>query len=103
MTATHTTLSKLRLDGWWPDKPTPASLELLSGYFRNQWSVLDVVPESSEASKSRLLLCCEALNHIWEYVIFDPQAPNLRTVAAPHINLPRDEIDEIWPSGVNGL
>lgn len=58
-------LYKLRLAGWWPDRPTPASLELLSGFLLNQESVVDVVVlVPPETSRSKLLLSCEALNHI---------------------------------------
>lgn len=88
-------LYKLRLDGWWPDKPTPASLELLSGFLRNQGSVVDVVLVPSESSKSRLLVSCEPLNHCREYVIFVPRSPELQTISPPVIHLPRDQIDEL--------
>ncbi|EED16266.1 acylamino-acid-releasing enzyme, putative [Talaromyces stipitatus ATCC 10500] len=93
-------LYKLGLDGWWPDKPTPASLELLNGFLL-YGSIVDVISISSESSKSKLLVSCDALSHSRKYVIFDPQSPG-QTLFAPHISLSRGQIDEIWPPGANG-
>lgn len=73
-------LYKLNLDNWWPDKPTPASLELLSS-FLPYGSIVNVTPMFSESSKSALLISCHALNHSKEYVIFDPQSPGRRRAA----------------------
>ncbi|KAH8689126.1 putative acylamino-acid-releasing enzyme [Talaromyces proteolyticus] len=94
-------LYKLRLDNWWPEKPTPASLELLSGFLRNG-SVINVTPISSSLSKSRLLASYDSLNHGREYIAFDPKSPGIQSFTPPYINLPRSQIAEIWPSGANG-
>lgn len=93
-------LYKLKLDHWWPDKPTLASLELVG--FSTYGSIIKVTPIFSELSKSRLLVSYDALNHSKEYSIFDPVSPGLQSLVHPYINLPRSQIEEISPFGANG-
>ncbi|RAO74261.1 uncharacterized protein BHQ10_010273 [Talaromyces amestolkiae] len=94
-------LYKLDLKHWWPDKPTPASLELLN-IFSRYGSIIHVTPLFSELSKSRLLLSYDALNQSRGYTIFDPLSPGLGPLVYPYIAVPRGQIEEIWPFGANG-
>jgi hypothetical protein len=94
-------LYRLRLDNWWPEKPTPDSLELLSGFLR-YGSVIDVTPVSSSSSKSMLLASYDSLNHSREYHLFDAKSPASRYFIPPYMNFDRSQIVEIWPSGANG-